>query len=85
VRFRAYLEAETRAIREGLRDAESWLARIELDAALTHEVEAAVELVAVWRRSWDTHCELCDLLAAFARRVLASEVSAFGLLAGQTV
>lgn len=83
MRVRQYLEDETRTIRAGLRDAEAWMARVELDAALTHEVEAAEAVLMVWRRSWDEHRELCDLFAKIAARILASEMAAAGGLAGQ--
>jgi hypothetical protein len=84
IRFRVWLEDESRAIREGLRDAEAWYAKLELDAALTDEVEAAGELVALWRRSWESHCELCDWFAGYAQRVLDGELSRATLLKGQT-
>lgn len=82
VEFRRYLEEETRTLRDHLRDAESWLARWEVDAALVDEVEAAEELVRFWRRQWDEHVELCNLFAAWARRVLASEMTTLGQLDG---
>lgn len=70
---RRWLEAETQRIRAAVRDAEAWLAKKELDATLTHEVEAAEALLEIWRQSWQDHVELCRLFAEYADRVYAAE------------
>lgn len=85
MRFRLYLEQETRILRDRVRDAEAWLARWEIEAALVDEVEAAEELVRFWRRQWAEHLELCDWFAGFAARVLAREMNTMALMKGMAV
>ncbi len=82
---RRWLEAETQLLRAAVRDAEAWLARIELDAALINEVEAAEELLRFWQQSWEDHVELCRLFAGVAGRMYAAERAKVLGLAGMTV
>lgn len=83
--FRKHLENETRVLRHHLRDAEAWHAKMELDAILSHEVEAAAALLDFWERQWAAHRDLCDWFAGFAAKVMAAEVAAARELGGMTV